>query len=262
MEIDLIKEWLNSNVGVLNLLLFLITLILGWFSGIFKAIRKRPRFKIRIIEKMTYGSFFQTGEQYTPPTLGTYDLHKTAFVLYLEITNTGTADSKIGKIHIGYYPDTDKGKWREKRNWIVESSIISNFAIPIADSEKALAIPHLKQKNEPDYSSLNTYLKVGDSINGVSYHEQNRCWGNFYPRVEKDGTVELLLKMKDAFGYTYKKKIFVPMKNVKDAMGFNPNFGMTEYLLNPPLYETWMQTLEKFKQADNTEGNEKPVSNI
>jgi len=132
MKLEIIKEWLNSNIGVLNLLLFLLTLMIGWVSGVFKAIRKRPRFKIRIIEKMTYGSFFQTGEKYTPPTLGTCDLHKTAFVLYLEITNRGTADSKIGKIHVGYFPDTSKPKWREKRNWIVETNIISNFAIPIA----------------------------------------------------------------------------------------------------------------------------------
>lgn len=261
MEVEKIINWLNENEGFLSLILFIVTILIGWVSGIFKSFTKRPRFKIRIIEKMTYGSVFLTGEQYTPPAQGTYDLHKTAFVLYLEITNTGTADSKIGKIYVGYYPDTTKPKWRQKRNWIVESNIMSNFALPIANSDKMLSIPHLKQKNEPDYSTLDTFLKIGDSVNGVSYHEQTRCWGNFYPRIENDGTVELVVKINDAFGYCYKKKIFVPMKNINDAMANNPDFGMTEYLLNPPLYDTWMQTLEKLKSMDHSDGNKRPISN-
>lgn len=261
MEIEKIINWLNNNEGLLSLILFIVTIIFGWFSGIFKSFTKKPRFKIRVIEKMTFGCVFLTGEKYTPPGQGTYDLHKTAFVLYLEITNTGTADSKIGKIHIGYYPDTDKPKWRQRRNWIAESNIMANFALPIANSEKMLAVPHLKQKNEPDYSSLDTFLKVGDSVNGVSYHEQTRCWGNFYPRTEKNGTVELIVKIKDAFGYNYKKKVFVPLKNISDAMDNNPDFGMTEYLLNPPLYDSWMETLDKLKAMDKSMGDKRPVSN-
>lgn len=261
MDLEKIINWLNGNEGFLSLILFIVTIIFGWASGIFKSFTKRPRFKIRIIEKMTFGTVFLTGEQYTPPGQGTYDLHKTAFVLYLEITNTGTADSKIGKIHVGYYPDTTKPKWRQKRNWIVESTIISNFALPIANSEKMLAMPHLKQKNGPDYSSLDTFLKVGDSVNGVSYHEQTRGWGNFYPRIAENGTVELIVKIKDAFGYTYKKKVYVPLINISDALDKNPDFGMTEYLLNPPLYDSWMQTLEILKKMDNSIGDKKPVSN-
>jgi len=51
------------------------------------------------------------------------------------------------------------------------------------------------------------------------------------------------------------------MVSYKDAVLYNPDFGMTEHLLNPPLYENLMQTLEALDKGDNKHGNEEPVSN-
>jgi hypothetical protein len=96
-------DWLNSNQGLLSFGLFLLSLIIGWVTGIFRAIIKKPNFKIRVIPKMTYGSVFLIGEKYTPPRQGTYDLHKTAFVIYMEVTNVGSAPSELGKVRIGYF---------------------------------------------------------------------------------------------------------------------------------------------------------------
>ena len=41
---------LNENQGVLAVVLFLGTLLLGWASGLFKALRNKPNLKIRVIE--------------------------------------------------------------------------------------------------------------------------------------------------------------------------------------------------------------------
>ena len=57
---------------------------------------------------MTFGTVYLTGEKYEPPRLGAYDVHITAFVVYVEITNVGSAPSNLGKIKIGYYKDDGK----------------------------------------------------------------------------------------------------------------------------------------------------------
>jgi hypothetical protein len=36
MEIQIIKDWANQNQGLLAIILFLASLIIGWFSGLFK----------------------------------------------------------------------------------------------------------------------------------------------------------------------------------------------------------------------------------
>lgn len=36
MEIEVIKDWANQNQGVLSILLFLASLVIGWMSGFFK----------------------------------------------------------------------------------------------------------------------------------------------------------------------------------------------------------------------------------
>lgn len=50
---------------------------------------------------MSFGAVFLTGQNYTPPGYGTYDVHQTAFVLYLEITNIGSAASNLGDMKLG-----------------------------------------------------------------------------------------------------------------------------------------------------------------
>ena len=226
-----IKNWLNSNIGVLNVIIFFSTLAVGFLSGIFKSIVKRPRFNIRIIPKMTYGSVFLTGEKHTPPKFGTYDVHKTAFVVYLEITNRGTADSSIGKIRVGYYKDDGKRKLFQKRLWIKESNILDLFAIPTGD-EKSLVTPNLRQVNPETEDRYSGFLRIGNSKNGTCYFEQSSSWGNHYPRRDENGNTELKIEIKDAFGNKYKKKFKVPIVNFDKAIRYNPKFGMTHFLLD------------------------------
>jgi hypothetical protein len=36
MDINIIKDWANQNQGFLEIIMFLLTLIIGWISGFFK----------------------------------------------------------------------------------------------------------------------------------------------------------------------------------------------------------------------------------
>ena len=244
MELELIKSWLNNNVGFLNLILFFTSLFLGWISGLFRSILKRPKFEIRVIPKMTFGSVFYTGQQYTPPGFGTYQLHKTAFVLYLEITNIGSANSKLGKIKIGFHKDDGKRTWFKKRLWLVETNVLANFGIPTAEGE-IIGIPHLRQSNPQIDQKYDGFLEVGNSIIGAAYFEFNSAWGNFYPRLNEKGETEIKIKVKDAFKNKYTKKVNVPIIHIEDALKYNPRFALTEHLLN-----------KEYEDVENTDNKE------
>jgi hypothetical protein len=226
-----ITDWLNSNQGILSLFIFLATLIIGWVTGIFRALMKRPKFKIRVIKKMTFGTAFLTGEKYTPPGHGTYDLHKTAFVIYLEITNVGSAASSLGKIKIGYYKDDGKSTLFQKRLWINQSNILDVFAIPLGDGQ-FLSIPNLNQGSVNIDDPNRGFLLVGESIAGAAYFEQVFSWGNNYPRMDEKAYTNIKIKIYDAFGRRYSKKENVLMKPLTEAVRYNPKFGFTEHLFD------------------------------
>jgi len=97
--ITLSVKWLNDNVGVVSLLVFLVTAFFGWASGIFAALRRRPKFKVTVIlDGPTLCCTFPIGERH-----GAFDMHRTAIALYLKISNIGSASSSIDNISIGYH---------------------------------------------------------------------------------------------------------------------------------------------------------------
>lgn len=79
-----IAKGLNDNQGVVGVTIFVATLILGWVSGIFSALRRRPKFKIGLIDGPTFVCTFLTGKKFDD-----YDVHRTAVALYLKIANVG-----------------------------------------------------------------------------------------------------------------------------------------------------------------------------
>lgn len=244
-------DWLNSNIGVLNIIIFFATIAVGVFSGIFKSIVKRPRFNIRIIPKMTFGTIFLTGEKFTPPTLGTYDLHKTAFVVYVEITNIGTSASAVGKIRLGYYKDDGKSTFFQRRLWIRESNILDDFSIPTGD-DKLLITPNLRQKNIEIEDRSSGFLEIGNSKIGTCYFEQSTSWGNHYPRRDENDLTDLILEVKDAFGNKYTKKFKAKIINFNQAKRYNSKFGLTHMLLDKD-----PKDFEAITKKENSGGNAK-----
>lgn len=236
MRIQTLIDWFNENEGLLSVILFLMSLLFGWITGIFRSLVRKPRFRIRIIPKMTFGTIYLTGEKYTPPTLGTYKVHKTAFVIYLEITNVGSAASNLGKIEIGYYKDDGKSTFFQRRLWIRETNILADFVIPTGDGQ-AVRIPHLRQSSLEFNQHYDGFLQVGQSILGAAYFEQYASWGNNYPRVDERNFTKLKISVKDAFGDNYSKIFEVPIKTIQDAFRYNPRFGLTEHYFDKDMIE-------------------------
>lgn len=93
-----VAKWLNDNQGIVGVGVFLLTLFLGWVSGIFSALRRKPKFKISLIEGPTFCCTFLTCAK-----RGEADVHRTGFALYLSIANIGSAASSIANVSIAYH---------------------------------------------------------------------------------------------------------------------------------------------------------------
>ena len=65
--------WSNENSGFVSVLIFALTLFLGWISGIFGALRKKPKFKLQVIPGPTLCTTFFTGQKHEG-----HDIHRTA----------------------------------------------------------------------------------------------------------------------------------------------------------------------------------------
>lgn len=98
LEVDKIIKWCNDNSGFLSLVLFVATFVLGWISGFFKSIIIKPNFKIEKLEQCTFCTIIDLKETYKD-----LPVHKTAFVVYLKVSNIGNISSSIHKVELGYY---------------------------------------------------------------------------------------------------------------------------------------------------------------
>jgi len=229
-----IIDWTNNNAGFLALLLFIITIISTSVFGFCRFLRKKPVFKIRVIDKMTFYTIYSLGVKYKPPHLNEeFDMYKICFALYLEVKNLGLTPSSMGKISIGYYPYKIKRELFPKRNWIIQTNCLGDFCIPSKDGSSIL-INHLHQRSTlfPDKEN-DSYLKIGESIIGVGYFEQGGAWGNANPREEKDGLYDIEIKIEDMLGKTHIQKTKIKKLSLDDALIFNPKFGQTMELLSP-----------------------------
>lgn len=223
--IDKIIGWTNENSGFLGLLIFIASLIIGWVAGLFKYLRKRPKLNIKVIEEPTFGSIKDLEQEYKG-----YAVNKTAFAIYLEIANIGNAPSSIGEIRLGYLKRDLRPKWLTSRVWLPETVSKTDFKIKFPNSEFTKVYPFLKQKNYSTNNETDTYLPVGKSITGIAYFEQPNAYGNYVPRLNKDlKTTDLLIKIKDVFGKSHKKKFTIKMVEPDYTLKFNPYFGQTQF---------------------------------
>jgi len=216
---------MNDNEGVLALLLFVATLFLGWVSGIFSSLRRKPKFKIRVLGGPTLCCIYDAG--------GEQDGHKThqvAFALYLRISNTGSAASSLEAVHLGYHWNVipfSRPWWKYGLGWFWLDKLavaLEDFQVRIGGSLKVF--PFLFQKTHLSRLTQDTYLEPGKSVLGVVYFEQAESWGGFQPRV-KDGLVSVKLRVEDAFGGAHFAKATVPLVTLEEARAFNPSFGKT-----------------------------------
>lgn len=223
---DQIKEfikWTNENSGFVSIILFVITFLIAWISGFFKFLTNKPKFKIEIIEQCSFCCVFDLNEKFK-----NLPVHKSAFVIYLRITNVGKAASSIGKIKLGYYKSDLKKKFFSKRNWLNEAMVKDDFQFPFENSDKVKVYPFLKQRSEIMPSENDTYLLVGKQTNGIIYFEEQEAYGNWMPRQNEDGiTTDIQILIEDMFEKKYKKNYKLKFNLPETALKYNKYFGQT-----------------------------------
>ena len=92
------SKWSNDNQGVVSLAIFLVTVAFGWASGIFSALRRRPKFCLGLIDGPTFCCTFTVGKEHQ-----SQEVHRTGIALYLAVANIGTAASSIESVSVGYH---------------------------------------------------------------------------------------------------------------------------------------------------------------
>lgn len=218
-------KWLNENQGVLSVGLFVITIVLGWVSGIFTALQHKPRFRIKLLDGPTFCCTFPTGQ-----THGEYDVHRTGIALYLHVANSGSAPSSVEEVHVGYHWHLKplSRQWLKYRLgwfWLQHQAVaLSDFRVGIGDHVKFY--PFLFQRSTISGESSETYLQVGQYTKGVVYFEQNDSFGGCFPSP-RNGRVRIKVRITDPFGTVHTAKFYIPSVDVEYARKYNPKFGQT-----------------------------------
>lgn len=227
---ELIK-WTNDNSGFLSLVLFIITAIAAWISGLFKSLIKKPELKIRFISKMSFYSFFFTGKKWVNKELKEeFELHKTGFVSYMSIVNIGNKGTTIDKIWLGYYKNSTEKHWFKRDiQWLTQWHSLGNFKIAMSDGSE-IVVNSLRIKNNIYDNGKNDELDVGKSLVGIAYFEQETAWGNLNPIQKDNGKIDVIIKIRDVFGKEYKFKTELEQLPIEKAREFNSNFGNIEQL--------------------------------
>ncbi|ELE5880817.1 hypothetical protein V9J68_003467 [Vibrio cholerae] len=228
--LDALRAWLNDNQGVLALVLFLATVLLGWLSGIFSALRQKPKFKVSLIDGPSFSCTYPTGNTYNG-----YQTHKTGFSLYLKVANIGSAPSSIESVSIAYH-------WHLRRfsllwlkytigwYWLRYPTVaLDDFQIKIGENIKFF--PFLMQRSSISGAQSETFLPPGRSTNGIVYFEQGESYGGFMPSPNK-GYVKVKVALEDVYGQKHVQNFKIPVVTMEEALRFNPSFGVTLTELN------------------------------
>lgn len=224
------SKWSNENQGVVSLAIFAATILFGWASGIFSALRRQPKFKITLIDGPTFCCTYPVGK-----THGDFAVHRTGIALYLAVTNVGSAPSSIESISVGYHWHLMPFSLRWLQYtvgwfWLNhQTTALADFQAKIGESIKVY--PFLTQKSFLSPATVTTYLEVGRSTNGVAYFEQPDSWGGCFPTV-RGAQVRIRVRIRDAFGTSHTAKFRVPSVSLEGARKYNPEFGKTLAELN------------------------------
>lgn len=217
--------WLNANTGVIAVTIFVTTLILGWVSGIFTALRKKPKFRIGCIPGPTFSCTYPTGEIYEG-----HEAHITGIAMYLEISNIGASSSGIKNISVAYHWHLKPFsilwlKYKIGWYWIDSQAVaLEDFRVKIGESIKVY--PFLNQCNNLSPVRKKTYLEVREVVNGVVYFEQEKSWGGRFPSP-KEGNVKVKVAVTDVFERRHAAKFSIPAVALHEAKKYNPSFGIT-----------------------------------
>lgn len=219
---------LNQNQGVLTLALFVVTLLLGWLSGAFKALTRKPKLKIRLLEGPSFYSVFGTGTEYRGQ-----EVHRTCVALYLRISNVGMSSTTIEKIRVGYRCNVSRYifvDWLIHRlRWFYledQCVVLDDFRVLFGKNQNEKVYPSLFQRSFTSGEVAKTFIESGASTNGVIYFEGEKCWGARFPRARRLQS-RMRVVVSDTFGRRYRQIVSLPFLKLAEARRFNPKFGTT-----------------------------------
>ena len=219
---------LNNNPGVLSVALFLVALVLGWVTGIFKSLRRKPRLRIQVLESGP--SFFcviGTGRKYNGN-----ECHRTCAALYLKITNIGLSSTSIEEVTVAYrrsfssYPFVDWFFYRIRWYFLEQNIVLDDFRIVFGKSKNEKVFPMLFQRSSVTGETAKTFLSPGESTNGVVYLEGDVHWGIWYPRARRRNS-RIRIVINDSFNRQYRKITSLPFVVLSEAQRYNSKFGTT-----------------------------------
>jgi len=213
-----IIDWTNLNSGFLALILFITTLLLGWLSGIFEALRHKPSLVVEVFQGPNMCVSFDTPREWEG-----HQAHRTAIAIYIAVTNIGSAPTDIKNVHVGYKSHSHKmpGRWF----WLKELTVArSDFVMEFDKDSKAF--PFLMQRNQLTDNPADTYLLEGKRCNGMVYFEQEESWGSYLP-ISKDNKVKIKVRVFDIYGKRYSCKAAINKVTLKAAQSVCEKFGET-----------------------------------
>src|SRR5574344_1603047 len=159
--------WCNLNSGFLTVIIFVLTLLIGWLSGFFAQIKKRPKFNIELIDIPTFCCKKETKRKEN-----NHDCYRTIIALYLSITNIGTAPTSILDVEVGYKTNS----WDHLFSWlwIKQTNSLEDFTANVEGYTKIY--PFFTQKNYLMNNSTNLFINIGENKFGMKYFESIEYW--------------------------------------------------------------------------------------
>ncbi|WP_136805853.1 hypothetical protein [Desulfosediminicola flagellatus] len=218
MNINYIIQWCNHNAGFVSILIFIATLVVGFVVWVIKSTKKKPDFKISVIDGPTLATTFNLGFKFN-----NHEVQRTAISLYLNVINKGHQPANIEKISVAYH--MNHIKYRFFWFWL-NDQYITFEPFQYSFSGKVKVYPSLIQGNSITFQTAETYLEVGKSTNGVAYFEQGDSWGSFKPMSSKNRT-KVKIKIEDSLGKKHYEVVNIPTVPLSEAKKYNPSFGET-----------------------------------
>lgn len=221
---DFIK-WCDDHSGFISVVLFVLTLFIGWIVGFFKYIRQKPKFKIHLLAGPSFVCVIPDHSK-----LGEYSTHRIVISLYLSVTNVGSSAGAITEILAAYeFPPTGKKSIFKmfKSNWysLKQTAALEDFCYNMGDHLKVY--PFLSQRSLVLDTNGSTYCRVGETLTGIVYYENpNLAWGSHKPVLSK-GIARVKLNIQDSLGGKHNAVVSVPELSIEEARKFSKAIGKT-----------------------------------
>lgn len=212
-------QWANSNSGFLALVALAWAIsgpVIGYALG---RRQRKPKLKVGLIKTPTYCSCFTVSIEPSGEPL-----HRTAYLVYLHLTNTGPVPIQIGDVHVGYLSagsdEPDKFRWL-----VNETAMLEEVRISISPTHDKL-VPFLKQAGALQ-TQRNTYLQPGEDVKGLVYFEQEESRGLDYPYMDENCQVATKIRVYDTLGNYWETDCEVPKVKIEAIRKEIPTFGAT-----------------------------------